>query len=254
MYKTIKNLVYSSILVFGLIYAQTGFKGELSTDLSVTQEPGETTSISSAYTGISLFGDNWEISANLAEGAFNVEEAKYFLAMSDAIKVTFGSQAEPYGLAWGLHRPSNNAWVSAPREHSIMDGIGVEANAWGVGIQTLYGSDNYWAARASYGILDHTIGVSLNSNEAQLVDLSGTVSMLGIPVENSLEYDLANDGAYWLRSVITPEVAKGAYALLGYNSTEEVSYGLGYNISDNCHISTELSVEGDKLFRLSHSF
>ena len=73
----------------------------------------------SPYMGVSLSGDGWVISTNLSDGMVNVEEAKYSWSINDNVSMTFGSQAEPYGLAWGLHRPSNNWFVSTPRDLAI---------------------------------------------------------------------------------------------------------------------------------------
>ena len=198
------------------------------------------------------------MSTNLSDGNVNVEEAKYNFAISDAITATFGSQAEPYGIAWGSHRPSGNSFVSAPRDHSISTGVGVSTSAYGVGVNAFYGDDNYYAARVSYDVsafgINSTIGLSVNSSDAQLIDVSTEGSALSIPYESSFEYDLANDGAYWLRGAITPDFAKGAYGIIGYNSDEEVTYGIGYNASDNFKVATELSGDGDTVIRFSYSF
>jgi len=258
MKNRMKNLTVAAILVagiFGITEAQvTEVNGEFSTDVTF----GETTSFSNPYTGLVLLGDGWELSTNLSEGNVNVEEAKYNWSLSEAITLTFGSQAEPYGLAWGLHRPSNNQFVSAPRAHSVSDGVGISTSALGVGVNAFYGNDTYWAARLSYGVslfgINSTIGLSVNSNDAQLLDVSEKGNVLGIPYEASLEYDLANDGAYWLRGVVTPSFAKGAFGLIGYNSDEEVLYGVGYKCSDSVKLSSELSGDGDTSFRVSYSF
>ena len=257
MKNSIRNLIITAALVtgmFGIAYAQTAVSGEFSSDVTV----GDATAFSTPYTGLSISGDGWELSTNLSDGNVNVEEAKYNWAISSAITATFGSQAEPYGIAWGLHRPSNNSYVSAPRDHSISTGVGVSTSAYGVGADAFYGDDNYWAARASYGYsafgINSTVGLSVNSDDAQLIDASTEGSALGIPYESSFEYDLANDGAYWLRGVVTPDFAKGAYGLIGYNSDEEVTYGIGYNCSDNVKVATELSGDGDTVIRASYSF
>jgi hypothetical protein len=240
--------------MFGIVNAQTAVSGEFSSDVTF----GDTVVFSSPYTGLNISGDGWELSTNLSDGDVNVEEAKYNLALSDALTLTFGSQAEPYGLAWGLHRPAGNSFVSAPRAHSVSEGVGVSASALGVGVNAFYGDDSYWAARLSYGVsvlgINSTVGLSVNSNDAQLIDVSSNGSALGIPYESSLEYDLANDGAYWLRGVVTPSFAKGAFGLIGYNSDEEVLYGVGYKCSDNLKLSSELSGDGDTAVRLSYSF
>ena len=256
MKNSIRNLIITAALVagiFGISNAQA-VSGEFSSDVTF----GDATEFSSPYTGLNISGDGWELSTNLSDGNVNVEEAKYNWAISSAITATFGSQAEPYGIAWGSHRPSGNSFVSAPRDHSISNGVGVSAAAYGVGVNAFYGDDSYWAARASYGIsqfgINSTVGLSVNSSDAQLIDVSTEGSALGIPYESSFEYDLANDGAYWLRGAVTPDFAKGAYGIIGYNSDEEVTYGIGYNASDNFKVATELSGDGDTVIRASYSF
>ena len=257
MKNSIRNLIITAALVtgmFGIVNAQAEVSGEFSSDVTV----GDATAFSTPYTGLNISGDGWELSTNLSDGDVNVEEAKYNWAISDAITATFGSQAEPYGIAWGSHRPSSNSFVSAPRDHSISTGVGISTSAYGVGANAFYGDDNYWAARASYDVsafgINSTVGLSVNSNDAQLIDVSTEGSALGVPYESSFEYDLANDGAYWLRGVVTPDFAKGAYGIIGYNSDEEVAYGIGYNASDNFKVATELSGDGDTVIRFSYSF
>jgi hypothetical protein len=256
MKNSIRNLIITAALVSGIlgITNAQSVSGEFSSDVTF----GDATAFSSPYTGLNISGDGWELSTNLSDGNVNVEEAKYNWSISDAITATFGSQAEPYGIAWGLHRPSNNSYVSSPRDHSISTGVGISTSAYGIGVGAFYGDDNYWAARASYSIsafgINSTIGLSVNSDDAQLVDVSSNGSALGIPYETSFEYDAANDGAYWLRGVVTPDFAKGAFGLIGYNSDEEVLYGVGYNCTDNMKLSTELSGDGDTVIRASYSF
>ena len=106
----------------------------------------------------------------------------------------------------------------------------------------------------SYNLFGQAVGFSTNSDDAQLVDISGGVSVLGIPFGYSLEYDLANEGDYWVRSTVTPGFVQGAFVLVGYNSNDEVLYGVGYNCSDNVRWSTELSGDGDTSIRVSYSF
>ena len=85
------------------------------------------------------------------------------------------------------------------------------------------------------------------------------------PYEVSFEYDLAakddageSSPSYWLRSTVSPEFAKGAYLLFGYNSDEEVLYGVGYKCSDNMKIITEMSSDDEEgsgiSIRASYSF
>ena len=254
--------------------------GELSTDFTF----GDAIGITGGYTGLTFSGDGWVVSTNLSDGMVNIEEAKYTWNMTDMVALTFGSQAEPYGLAWGLHRPSNNWFTSTPREHTISTGVSVKSGLSLMGVSTtgefFYGGgtedvvdtdgnvteegSQIWATRVSAGLnvlgIDSNVGLSLNSDEAQLIDVSSNGAVLGFPYEVTFEYDLAEeaDGAFWLRGVVAPEFLKGAYLLVGFNSDEEVMYGVGYKCSDNFHFTTEFSTEdtedNDISIRASYSF
>ena len=245
--------------------------GELSTDITF----GDATTFTSPYMGMVLSGDGWVLSTNLSDGMVNIEEAKYSWTVVDGVDLTFGSQAEPYGIAWGLHRPATNWFVSTPRNHMVTNGIGVGFNKWGVGADLFWGGDSvdenneselYWAGRFSYGLnllgIDSNFGLSLNSNEAQLIDVSAGNDTF----EASLEYDLSSeaDGAYWLRGVVTPPFGQGAFLLIGLNSDDVVTYGVGYKCSDNMKVVSEFNsglkdaegndVENDFSIRASYSF
>ena len=279
---SIKTLITYSIAMLGLIgivRAQDAvievpvgitINGELSTDITF----GDATSFVSPYTGLTFSSDGWVLSTNLTNGMVNIEEAKYSWNVVDGMTLIFGSQAEPYGLAWGLHRPSFNWFVSTPREHTISNGVGFGLNKWGVGADLFWGGDSmdenmeselYWAGRFSYGLgllgIDSNVGLSLNSNESQLVDVSMGNSLFTA----SLEYDLSSeaDGAYWVRGVVTPPQAQGAFLLLGFNSDEVVTYGVGYKCSDKMKVVSEFTsgkdsdgneIENDFSIRASYSF
>ena len=249
-----RNLMVSFAILSAMMFGTNGTKvsGELSSAITF----GDVVSFTTPYTGITLTGNDWELSTNLSDGMVTIEEAKYNWAVTDKVTATFGSQALPYGIAWGLHRPSQNAFVSVPREHVVGNGVGLGTSVYGVGIQTFYGNDEYWAGRLSYSLWDQTIGLSVDGEEALLLDVSSKASVLGFPILTSGEYDLSEegDGWFWIRSVVTPAFAKGASILVGFNSDDDLLYGLGFKCSDNCFLSTELSEEGDKLIRVSYSF
>ena len=297
MKNSMKNLMVITMLLCGITFGQeavvseessTTISGEFSTDITM----GDVVTFGSPYSGLTLSGDGWELSTNLSDGMVNIEEAKYSWSLTDDVTLTFGSQAEPYGLAWGLHRPSNNSFVSSPREHTVTDGLGVSVNKYGVGADFFYGGSTedvldeetsevleeggqHWGTRVSYGLslfgVDSEIGLSLNSSEAQLIDVSSNGSVLGFPYDVSFEYDLAaedeageTEASYWLRGSVTPDFAKGAYLLFGYSSEEVLTYGVGYKCSDNMKVITEFNsglkdaegndVENDFSIRASYSF
>ena len=128
--KTLITYSIALIGLFGIVRAEetttteettsvVSVSGELSTDITF----GDATTFSSPYTGLTFSGDGWVVSTNLSDGMVNIEEAKYSWTVVDGVTLTFGSQAEPYGLAWGLHRPSNNWFVSTPRVHAVTNGV-----------------------------------------------------------------------------------------------------------------------------------
>ena len=110
--------------------------------------------------------------------------------------------------------------------------------------------------------IDSNFGLSLNSNESQLVDVSLGNSLF----TTSLEYDLSSeaDGAYWVRGGVTPTQVQGAFLLIGLNSDDVVTYGVGYKCSDNMKVVSEFNsglrdsegndVENDFSIRASYSF
>ena len=279
--KTLITFSIAMLGLFGIVRAEevvtettqpvVSVTGEFSTDITF----GDATTFTSPYSGLVLSGDGWVLSTNLSDGMVNIEEAKYSWNVVDGVTLTFGSQAEPYGLAWGLHRPSNNWFVSTPRDHSVTNGVGFGLNKFGVGADLFWGGDSmdenmeselYWAGRFSYGLnllgIDSNVGLSLNSNEAQLIDVSAGNDLF----TTSFEYDLSEeaDGAYWLRGVVTPPQAQGAFLLIGLNSDEVVTYGVGYKCSDNMKVVSEFTsglkdadgneVTNDFSIRASYSF
>ena len=164
--KTLLTFSIAMLGLFGIVRANevvtettlpvVSVTGELSTDITF----GDATTFTSPYTGLVFSGDGWVVSTNLSDGLVNIEEAKYSWNVVDGVTLTFGSQAEPYGLAWGLHRPATNWFVSNPRDHMVTNGVGVGLNKWGVGADLFWGGDSmdenmeselYWAGRFSYG-------------------------------------------------------------------------------------------------------
>ena len=49
------------------------------------------------------------------------------------------------------------------------------------------------------------------------------------------------DGAYWLRGVVTPPQAQGVFLLIGLNSDEVMTYGVGYKCSDKMKVVSEFT-------------
>ena len=251
---TMKKLL-SAIAIMGALFAQETepvmvVSGEMSTDVVF----GDTVSFTSPYTGLSLSGEGWQLSSQLTEGSMVVEEAYYTLDANFA-SLTLGKQRVPFGLANAWHRPSQNPFASEPSAQTYAEGIGGTVEMLGVGVEAHYGNDEAYSARLSYGVLGHSAGLSMNSDDGMLVDASG--DLFGM-VTSYLQYDLSDttSGDFWYRAVIAPEFTKGISALVGYSSVgdeTETMYGIGYQYG-GASLRSELSADGDMQIRISYSF
>ncbi len=251
---TMKKLL-SAIAIMGALFAQETepvmvVSGEMSTDVVF----GDTVSFTSPYTGLSLSGEGWQLSSRLTDGSMVVEEAYYTLDANFAA-LTIGKQRVPFGLANAWHRPSQNPFASEPSAQTYAEGIGVTVEMLGVGVEAYYGNEQAYSARLSYGVLGHSAGLSMNSDDGMLVDASG--DLFGM-VTSYLQYDLSDttSGDFWYRAVIAPEFTKGISALVGYSSVgdeTETMYGVGYQYG-GASLRSELSADGDVQVRISYSF
>ena len=258
---TLTTILTTIIFFGGITFAQdeaveavSSWNGEFSTDITF----GDTVSFGSAYTGISYSGEGWKLTSHLSEGGVNVEEA-YYNVDAKYTSVTLGQQMVPFGIANHWHRPSANPFVSEPSSQAYAVGLGASTEFAGVGIAGFYGDNQSYSMRASYGLVGHTAGVSINSDEARLLDASGEFSYDSFgSITSYFEYDLSEEtsGDLWYRAVISPSFTKGITALVGYssiNDESETMYGVGYHY-DNSYIRTELSADGDVSVRVSYTF
>ena len=257
--KKMKKLL-SILAIVSVVFAQDeaavagwSWKGELNTDITF----GDVTSFTAPYTGVSLSGENWQLSSHLSNDNVEVEEA-YYLIDANVTSLTVGKQRVPYGLATAWHRPSANSFVSEPSVQTYAEGIGASTDVVGVGLEVFYGNDEVWSLRGSYGLLDHTVGFSTNNNEGLLLDCSGGLNHSLGSVTSYFEYDLSEEtsGNFWYRAVVAPVFTEGVAALVGYSSVgdeTDILYGVGYQYK-NANLRSELSADGDMQLRISYSF
>ena len=258
---TLKTILTAIVFFGGITFAQeeaveagSSWSGEFSTDITM----GDTVSFTAPYTGISYSGEGWKLTSHLSEGNVNVEEA-YYNVDAKVTSVTLGQQGVPFGLTTEWHRPSGNPFVSEPSSQVYAVGLGASTEYAGVGIAGFYGDDQSYSVRTSYELVGHTAGVSINSDEARLLDASGTFSYDSFgSIASYFEYDLSEEtsGDLWYRAVISPSFTKGITALIGYSSVGEETetlYGVGYHYG-NSYIRTELSADGDVSVRVSYTF
>ena len=258
---TMKKLL-SAIAIIGTLFAQEYkleketnpfpviISGEMSTDVVLS----DTVSFTSPYTGLSLSGEGWQLSSRLTDGNVEVEEAYYTLDANFA-SLTIGKQRVPFGLANAWHRPSQNPFASEPSAQTYAEGIGVTVEMMGVGVEAFYGNDQVYSARLGYGVMGHSAGVSLNSDDGMLIDVSGELLDM---VTSYLQYDLSEEtnGDFWYRAVVAPAFTKGISALVGYSSVgdeTETMYGVGYQYG-GASLRSELSADGDVQVRISYLF
>ena len=258
--KTLKTLL-TTLVFFGMtIFAQeeavavSSWNGEFSTDITF----GDTVSFANPYTGLTLSGDGWKLTSHLSDGNVNVEEA-YYNVDAKVTSVTLGQQRVPFGLSNDWHRPSGNPFASEPSSQTYANGLGAATEFAGVGVAGFYGDNQYYSVRLSYGILGHSAGVSINSDEARLLDCSGAFSHESLgSVTSYLEYDLSEEtsGDLWYRAIVAPSFTKGITALIGYSSVgdeTDTMYGVGYHYG-NSYIRSELSTDGDATVRVGYTF
>jgi len=258
---TLKSILTTIFFLGGIIFAQeeaeeskSSWSGEFSTDITF----GDTVSFTSPYTGLSYSGEGWKLTSQLSEGGVNVEEA-YYNVDAKVTSVKLGQQMIPFGISNHWHRPSVNPFVSEPSMKAYAVGLGASTEFAGVGIAGFYGDNQSYSVRASYELVGHTAGVSINSDEARLLDASGTYSNDSFgSISSYFEYDLSEEtsGDLWYRAVISPSFTKGITALVGYSSVgdeTETMYGVGYHYG-NSYIRSELSADGDVSVRVSYTF
>lgn len=262
---TLKTILSTIVFFGGIIFAQeevqeeavesvNSWSGEFSTDITI----GDTVSFTTPYTGISYSGEGWKLTSHLSQGSVNVEEA-YYNVDAKVTSVKLGQQMIPFGISNHWHRPSVNPFVSEPSSQAYAVGLGVSTEYAGVGIAGFYGNDQSYSVRTSYELLGHTAGVSINSDEARLLDASGTYSNESLgSIASYFEYDLSEEtsGDYWYRAVVSPSFTKGISVLAGYSSVgdeTETLYGVGYHFG-NSYLRSELSADGDVLVRVSYTF
>ena len=68
-----------AVLSIGISFGQFVLTGQMSTSVNYDS----TVAFSTPYTGVILAGDGWELSAQLTDGDFIIEEAKYTWGMDD---------------------------------------------------------------------------------------------------------------------------------------------------------------------------
>jgi hypothetical protein len=210
--------------------------------------------------GISMFLD-----APWARGSVYVEEL-FYKPYSDKFTVVLGRQPIPFGSNvpyLDLTRGDKFTYQTpTPNDVGLLhfgDGVSVYGGVGNWFIETYYGSDiengfeEYTAGRVSYEFGDHFVGVSLDDQNRQALDVSGYSEFVDYVTEFREDYQ-------WGRAVVRLPYMfhlQGLGLIVGLERTEDETqtlYGVTWSYGENRFLSTELSGDGDLKVKLYYGF
>ena len=204
------------------------------------------------------------IDAPWTDDVVYVEEL-FYKPYSDKFTIGLGRQAIPFGsnVPYLDLTRGDKFTYQTPTEHDVGllyfgDGISVYGGVGNWFIETYYGSDiengfeEYAAGRVSYEFGDHFVGVSLDDQNRQALDISGYSKYVDYVSEVGLSHDYQ-----WVRAIVKPGLY-GVSLLTGYeitNGESQALYGLVWQYGEpNRFLSAELSGEGDVRVKLYYGF
>ena len=203
------------------------------------------------------------VDAPWARGSVYVEEL-FYKPYSDKFTIGLGRQAIPFGSNvpyLDLTRGDKFTYQTpTPNDVGLLyfgDGISVYGGVGKWFLETYYGNDieNGYdvltTARLSYEVGDvHFIGVSVDNQDRQVLDVSGYSKYVDYVTEFREDYQ-------WGRAIIMSG-KYGLSALAGFERTEDETqalYGLVYQYGEpNQFVSAEFSGEGDLKVKLYYGF
>lgn len=206
------------------------------------------------------------VDAPWARGSVYVEEL-FYKPYSDKFTVGLGRQAIPFGSNvpyLDLTRGDKFTYQTpTPNDVGLLyfgDGISVYGGVGNWFIETYHGNDiengfeEYTAGRVSYEFGDHFVGVSVDNENRQALDVSGYSEFVDYVTEFREDYQ-------WGRAVVRlPNMwhLKGLGLIGGLERTEDETqalYGVVYQYGEpNQFVSAELSGEGDLRVKLYYGF
>jgi len=203
------------------------------------------------------------IDAPWASEVVYVEEL-FYKPYSDKFTIGLGRQAIPFGSNvpyLDLTRGDRFTYATpTPNDAGLLyfgDGVSVYGGVGKWFLETYYGNDieNGYdvltTARLSYEVGDiHFIGVSVDNQDRQVLDVSGYSKYVDYVTEFREDYQ-------WGRAIIKSG-KYGLSALAGFERTEDETqalYGLVYQYGEpNQFVSAEFSGEGDLKVKLYYGF
>ena len=184
------------------------------------------------------------------DGIF-VEELFFKPYSSNKFTIGFGQQAIPFGSNvpyLDLTRVDPFTYQTSENVGLILIGRGVSVYG-GLGplfVESYYGShieddiQGYSSTRVSYGWKDQYVGLSVDNQDRQSLDISGFSKYIDYVGELGSDY-------HWIRSIV--KTGFHGVSLLGgyetFNNESKPLYGLMWSYEDRRFITAEFSGEGD---------
>ena len=232
---------------------------------------GETVSIEKPTLWSFIKDDNSKWMASLwieapwSDKSVYVEEL-FYKPYSDKFTIGLGRQAIPFGSNvpyLDLTRGDKFTYQTpTPNDVGLLyfgDGVSVYGGVGNWFIETYHGNDiengfeEYTAGRVSYEFGDHFVGVSVDNENRQALDVSGYSEFVDYVTEFREDYQ-------WGRAVVRlPNMwhLKGLGLIAGLERTEDETqalYGVTWSYGENRFLSTELSGDGDLKVKLYYGF
>tara|TARA_Y100001937_G_scaffold54125_1_gene74678 strand:- start:1457 stop:2278 length:822 start_codon:yes stop_codon:yes gene_type:complete len=260
------------LLILGMVSVLTGQTATIKNSIVGYSTLGDTVSFDKPYVwsftksddskwGISMFLD-----APWARDKVYVEEL-YYKPYTDKFTIVLGRQPIPFGANipyLDLTRGDKFTYQTpTPNDIGLLyfgDGVTIYGGVGKWFFESYYGNDiengfeEYKAGRVSYEFGNHFVGVSLDDQNKQALDISGYGEFVDYVTEIREDYQ-------WVRAVVRlPNMLhlKGLGLIGGFERTSDETqalYGVVYQYGEsNQFVSAELSGEGDLSVKLYYGF
>jgi hypothetical protein len=257
------------LLILGMVSVLTAQSATIKNSIIGYTSVGDTVSFEKPTLWSFIKDDNSKWMASLwieapwSDKSVYVEEL-FYKPYSDKFTICLGRQAIPFGSNvpyLDLTRGDKFTYATpTPNDVGLLyfgDGISIYGGVGKWFLETYYGNDieNGYdvltTARLSYEVGDiHFIGVSVDNQDRQVLDVSGYSKYVDYVTEFREDYQ-------WGRAIIKSG-KYGLSALAGFERTEDETqalYGLVYQYGEpNQFVSAELSGEGDVRVKLYYGF
>ena len=259
------------LLILGMVSVLTAQSATIKNSIIGYTSVGDTVSFEKPTLWSFIKDDNSKWMASLwieapwSDKSVYVEEL-FYKPYSDKFTIGLGRQAIPFGSNvpyLDLTRGDKFTYQTpTPNDVGLLyfgDGVSVYGGVGNWFIETYHGNDiengfeEYTAGRVSYEFGDHFVGVSVDNENRQALDVRGYSEFVDYVTEFREDYQ-------WGRAVVRlPNMwhLKGLGLIAGLERTEDETqalYGVTWSYGENRFLSTELSGDGDLKVKLYYGF